>query len=303
MGVTQLGYVGVYVSDLSRWEGFVREVLGMQVMERGEDGTLYVRMDEYHHRIVLHPGEQDDLAYVGWQVATESALEEVRRRLEGAGVKVSRGTSAEVESRKVAALYKFEDPDGHPSEIFCGPLIAEEPFMPGRPIQGFRTGPLGMGHVVVRSQDPERTRAFYCELLGFRVSDYIDISQQLQLPPEEGLLIFLHCNGRHHSIALGRFPFPKRLHHIMVELESLDDVGRAYDICQRREIPIGMSLGKHTNDHMISFYMQTPSGFYIEYGWGGRVVDDTHWQVTTYRSGSFWGHHLVHRPFIEQREG
>ncbi len=301
MGVTQLGYVGIYASDLSQWEEFVQEILGMQVQGRAADGTLYVRMDEYHHRIALHPDERDDLAYVGWQVADELILEQMRRKLQEAGVAVTPATSAELESRKVAALYKFEDPNGHPLELFCGPLIAEEPFAPRRPIRGFRTGPLGMGHIVLQSQDHERTLAFYRDLLGFRVSDYIDISQQFQLPPGEGLLLFLHCNPRHHSIAFGKFPFPKRIHHVMVELESLDDVGRAYDLCQQRHIPIGMSLGKHTNDHMISFYMQNPSGFYIEYGWGGRLVDDAQWQVTTYLSSSFWGHHLLQRPFIEQR--
>ena len=62
---------------------------------------------------------------------------------------------------------------------------------------------------------------------------------------------------------------------------------------QRREqaaIPIVMNLGRHTNDKMLSFYMRKPSGFAVEYGWGGIVGDDATWTVRRYQSGSLWGH-------------
>jgi hypothetical protein len=51
-----------------------------------------------------------------------------------------------------------------------------------------------------------------------------------------------------------------------------------------------MSLGRHTNDLMTSFYVRTPSGFEIEYGTGGRVVDDETWEVVPYDAQSIWGH-------------
>ena len=51
-----------------------------------------------------------------------------------------------------------------------------------------------------------------------------------------------------------------------------------------------MSLGRHTNDMMTSFYVRTPSGFEIEYGTGGLLVDEENWKVETYDATSFWGH-------------
>jgi hypothetical protein len=83
---------------------------------------------------------------------------------------------------------------------------------------------------------------------------------------------------------------PKRLHHFMLQLQTLDDVGSTYYLCQDQGVPITMNLGRHTNDHMTSFYMRTPSGFAVEYGWGAREVDDATWQVQLHTSGSIWGH-------------
>ena len=51
--------------------------------------------------------------------------------------------------------------------------IADEPFRPGRSISGFRTGPLGMGHVVLTVPSIDTRCAFYRDLLGFKISDYI----------------------------------------------------------------------------------------------------------------------------------
>jgi extradiol dioxygenase len=76
----------------------------------------------------------------------------------------------------------------------------------------------------------------------------------------------------------------------MLEVRSIDDVGAALDIVNEREIPLAMSLGRHTNDHMTSFYVRTPSGFEIEYGTGGRLVDDDTWTIDRYDATSTWGH-------------
>jgi hypothetical protein len=41
---------------------------------------------------------------------------------------------------------------------------------------------------------------------------------------------------------------------------------------------------------MLSFYVQTPSGFQVEYGYGGRVIDDDVWEVQLHHAPSIWGH-------------
>jgi len=288
MAVSQLGYLGLHVSDVSAWGAFAQEVLGMEVVGREEDGASYLRMDDHHYRIILEPNGKDDLGYTGWEVPDEKSLVSLRQRLEASGIEVTPGTAADRERRKVCDLVRLRDPNGVELEIFYGPLLAATPLKPIRPIAGFKAGALGLGHVVLAARDFEGTIAFYTELLGFRVSDYVQMER-----PGIGrvTLVFFHCNPRHHSLAFSSASLsPKRISHFMIELNSLDDVGAAYYLCQERKIPITMSLGRHTNDQMVSFYMQCPSGFNVEYGWGGRLVDDGAWAVQRYNQASFWGH-------------
>jgi 2,3-dihydroxybiphenyl 1,2-dioxygenase len=172
-------------------------------------------------------------------------------------------------------------PAGNRLEFFCGAATAATPFAPGRAISGFRTGPLGLGHVVLTVQSLDAVLPFYTDLLGFKLSDYA-------LRPFKAF--FFHLNSRHHSFAAIETGV-NGFHHLMVELDSLDDVGQAYDLAQLETGRVGVTLGRHTNDFMTSFYARTPSGFMIEYGWGGRSIDPATWEPFECDYGpSLWGH-------------
>lgn len=286
--ISQLGYLGLGVKDPAAWERFATEVIGLQIGERGSEGTLFARIDDYHHRLAIHPGGNDDLAYIGWEVPDAQTLRAVAGQLGAAGAAVAEGTREEAQARRVVELIKFKDPNGVDSEVFYGPLIESERFVSPRAIAGFKTGSMGLGHFILVVDDFERSMRFYQQALGMRVSDFItsDVGRGRVMT-----LGFLHCNPRHHTLALLPIPRPpQRLNHIMLELNSFDDVGATYYLCQDRKVSIVRGLGRHTNDHMVSFYMATPSGFAIEYGWGGRLVDDRTWQVQSYTRGSAWGH-------------
>ena len=167
--VTQLGYLGINVSDLDAWEKFATDVLGLQVSGRDTDGSLFLKMDENHHRFILHPGTGDDLAYAGWQVTDEQALHGMAERLKAAGVEPSFGTSEEATVRRVEGLIKFQDPSGIPSEVFYGPPMSfDDPFNSPRSISGFVTGELGLGHIVLFVDDREESVRFYRDVLGMR---------------------------------------------------------------------------------------------------------------------------------------
>lgn len=282
MAVSQVAYIGVGVRDVARWKAFAAQVLGLHVVDG--DGVVYLRMDEHHHRIALHPDGEDDVLYVGLQAPTPAAYEESKAALRAAGVKLTAATPAELQSRRVVDMVRFESGD-LPFELALGPHTCwTDPFRPGRPMSGFRTGPLGFGHAVLRSLAPQETVALLTGALGFRISDYI------------GSMVFLHCNPRHHSLAfqpqganLARSR-DKRLWHFMLETNALDDVGTAMDAAARFGAPLATTLGRHSNDLMVSFYVVTPSGFEVEYGWGGRLIDDATWQVQRHDRGSIWGH-------------
>ena len=299
--VTQLGYLGIGVSDLARWEQFAGDLLGLEVGGADPDGSIFLKMDEYHHRFVLQPGGTDDLSFVGWEVRDQAALAELRERLRAGGVEVTAASAAEARARRVVELLKLSDPSGIPTEIYFGPLMNfERPFKSPRPIAGFVTGEQGLGHIVVRVDDSARSQHFYRDLLGLRISDFIDMKSHRS--GQSLSLTFMHCNPRHHSIAFGEIPATKRLMHFMLQCRHVDDVGSAYYLCQDRGIEISGTLGRHTNDHMMSFYMRSPSGFEVEYGWGARIVDDETWQVQKHEAPSIWGHRGSLQPAPARRE-
>lgn len=286
--IKSLGYLGLGVKDLHAWESFATQVIGVQSVGRTEDGRLLLRMDEYAYRLALHHDDADDLAYAGWEVADSRGLREVAERLRTIGVEVQDGSSEEAALRRVTELIRFKDPSGLVCEAFCGPMVEfDNPFHSARPISGFVTGAQGLGHIVLMTADAEKMLRFYCDGLGFRISDTIDL--KFGSGPNV-TMTFMHCNRRHHTLAIVPIAGPRRLHHIMMQLRSIDDVGSTMYLVQDRGIEIVATLGRHTNDHMLSFYLRTPSGFEIEYGWGGREVDDATWHVQKHRAGSIWGH-------------
>lgn len=277
--VTQLGYVGISASDMDQWEKYATETLGLQISWRDDDGTMYLRMDEYQYRFAIHPTGKDDVDYVGWQASSEQQMHQIADQLKAGGVSVVLADREEAKARRVEGLIKFQDPDGVDTEVFFGPPISfDSPFNSTRSISGFVTGDLGLGHVVMYAKDLDKTVSFYRDLLGLRISDFIRS------------LTFFHCNPRHHSLAIIEAQAPKHLNHFMIQLNSLNDVGSTFDMVQDSDVAITRGLGRHTNDHMTSFYMKSPSGFDVEYGWGAREVDDATWQVQRHEKGSIWGH-------------
>lgn len=281
MSIQALGYLGLGAARLDDWAGFATGQLGLQAVDRGGSMRAF-RMDDRKQRLVLDSAWAEGETVLGWEVADAAALDALAARLERAGVAVRREPGALADQRCVAGLVSFADPAGNRVEAFHGAESARDPFRPGRDIAGFRAGPLGMGHVLLVVPQAAPALAFYRDLLGFRVSDY------MRAPVAA---YFLHANARHHSLALVEGP-GRAAHHLMLELYAFDDVGQGYDIALREGGRVAATLGRHPNDLMTSFYMRSPSPLLVEYGWGGREVDDATWQPVELDSlGSLWGHH------------
>jgi 2,3-dihydroxybiphenyl 1,2-dioxygenase len=281
-----LGYAGFGSDHLEDWRQFGTHLVGLQAVERG-NAQLSFRMDDRKQRIVIDRAMGEGARFFGWEVADAPALDALGAQLESAGVAVTAEPQTLADARRVRALISFRDPAGNRLEAFYGAEIDDTPFKPGRSISGFRTGPLGLGHVVLTVEKIDAVMPFYVEVLGFRLSDYIE---------KPFRAYFFHVNPRHHSLALietGK----NGMHHLMVELFSLDDVGQSYDVALREENRVSVTLGRHTNDFMTSFYAKTPSSFMVECGWGGRQIDPANWQPVEMTDGpSLWGHERVWLP-------
>jgi 3,4-dihydroxy-9,10-secoandrosta-1,3,5(10)-triene-9,17-dione 4,5-dioxygenase len=290
--IQSLGYLRIESADVAAWREFGVRVLGMMEGRGPEAGAVYLRMDEFPARLVILPGEQDRLLASGWEVPGEDELAEVSRALARAGVAVKAGPAAELAERRVGQLLRFEDPSGNTLEVFCGAALEHRPVS-SQYGNRFITGVMGLGHVVLPVSDEQSALRFYTEVLGFRLRDSMRMAPELFGRPAAGAPLwmrFLGCNPRHHSLALAPFPVAAGIVHLMIEVATLDDVGRALDRCTRRGAPVSATLGRHANDLMVSFYVRTPGGFDIEYGTDGRLVDDATWVSRETTAISLWGH-------------
>lgn len=286
MGVDSLGYVALNVSKIDEWRVLLEKVFGLEARPR--DGAIDYRMDGRHHRFTLYPSDCDSVSAIGWEHSSAARLEATVAALRDRGVEVQAGSAALCAERKVKQLYTYTCPMiGNRQELCYGPLVSNTAFSPSRGISGYKTGGLGLGHVVYWVKDLPASLSFYEEVMGFAVSDYI------AWDAEDA--VFLHCNPRHHTLALmkdGPMGPAGALMHIMIEANSYDDVGYGYDIVRDLGIPVMIEPGKHSNDHMQSFYLQTPSGFWMEYGFGGIEIGPD-WAVRNYDAPMLWGHRFV----------
>jgi 3,4-dihydroxy-9,10-secoandrosta-1,3,5(10)-triene-9,17-dione 4,5-dioxygenase len=287
-----LGYITISTSDIDRWRHFAFRVLGFAEGKGPDASALYLRMDERAARIVVVPGDTDRVQTVGWEVRDHAALQRVKATLDGAGVAFKQLSVDEAEARRVEEVITFEDPAGTTLEVFHGPVLDHSPVITPFGAK-FVTGDQGLGHIVLPATDPNGAFDFYTDVLGFRSRGAF----RVPLPKEFGpvRVRFLGINERHHSLAIVPAAHQRdpRLVHIMVEVDTLDAVGQALDRINAEGFQLSSTLGRHTNDKMISFYVRAPGDWDIEFGTDGMRVDESYYTAEEITADSYWGHQWV----------
>jgi 3,4-dihydroxy-9,10-secoandrosta-1,3,5(10)-triene-9,17-dione 4,5-dioxygenase len=287
LSVSSLGYLRLESNDIGRWKVFGTDFLGLMPVEGGDSDSLYYRLDDYPPRIVVAPGAESRMTAMGLEVLDERVLTRLVADVEKAGIKVTEGTAAEAAERRVTGFVRFNDPGENPVELYYGTVLDHVPVHTPS-VSKFVTGDMGFGHAIVSAEDARATFDFYVNVMGF-------IERNTMKTPDGGTTWFMGCNPRHHTLGVTGMPGPGRLLHFMVEAATLDDVGRALDRAAKYEIPMMNSLGRHTNDHMVSFYVWSPEYYAVEFGWNGLQVP-TPVPVYEITDGAFWGHHFTPPP-------
>ena len=287
--IKSLGYIKVQTNDVDRWRSFAFDVLGFAKGSGPDASALYLRMDERAARIVVVPGDTDEVVAVGWEVRDRPALLRVQETLQSAGVAIEPLPQEEADARRVEEAITFCDPTGTTIEVFHGAVLDHSPVVTPFGAR-FVTGAQGLGHVVLPATDPNAAFDFYTDVLGFLSRG----AWRLPAPPQFGpvRIRFLGVNERHHSMAIvpsmrGGAP---GLIHVMVEVDSLDAVGLALDRVNTEGFQLSSTLGRHTNDKMVSFYVRAPGGWDIEFGTDGMRVDEKYYTAEEITADSYWGH-------------
>lgn len=117
-----------------------------------------------------------------------------------------------------------------------------------------------LGHLVYEVSDIERTRTFWTEVMGFKVSDV----------NEKGM-VFLRTNSDHHAIGLKqgkaqRRPSPSdglMIEHLAMEVEDLDALFEARAYLKGLGVPIVFE-GRKGAGCGYSVYFNDPDGYQFE---------------------------------------
>jgi extradiol dioxygenase len=288
-----IAYVGYESPNHRSMEQYGPEVYGFGLNESRDDGSVYLTMDDHDYRIAVHPGPVARQVYVGLSLKDKWEFENAVETLRSAGIAVKVGDEDLEAQRGCYGVAQFNDPAGWPMELCYGRKIATGSFVPGRPISGFQTKRYGLGHTVLAASDLAEINNYCKNVMGYRW--YIH-----GLRKNGASFWRFKNNDLSHNIAYAIIPgfaYEKNMMvpHIGIYCNTLDDVGIACDIVQEQHPDrMEMTLGRHMQDPVISFYAKTPAGFTIECIWGEEldIRDDTYVESQSSRL-SIWGHKQV----------
>lgn len=288
-GAVQMGYVLIESKRLHEWKQFLAQGLGFHLSSESAD-LLAFRMDDHERRIIVQRGRAEDVSAVGIQVRDHEALDGLLARLADRNIEVTPGDEPGAALRGVKSFWRFVGPKRMNIELFVEADVTDEPLH--MLSSGFITGTGGFGHVAITSRLPEKMQRFWQELFDARVSDTIEDRVAGAMLD----ITFLRLNERHHSVAIAATrgvrldPIRTKVQHVSFLAASLDDVGQAFKRLKDLGFAMAHEIGQHPNDHEVSFYALSPSGFEIELGCDALVVDEATWKVGAHYGISTWGH-------------
>jgi 3,4-dihydroxy-9,10-secoandrosta-1,3,5(10)-triene-9,17-dione 4,5-dioxygenase len=293
MAVKALGYLVIETARPNEWDRFLTRVAGAMRASDAADGASQYRIDDRPFRFRIEQGTTERLAAAAYEVGDAGSFAALAGAIQASGRPVAHGSADEAALRGVSAFFRTSDPAGNGLEFFHGDSSTGEPFVSPAGVPHFVTGAQGMGHAVFSAPDFAASVTFYRDICGFHETDMPRFYFMGGGPDDPGMgFAFLHAdNPRHHSLALGEGPVtPAGCVHVMVQLPSLVEVGKAHDRMKAEGFTESATLGQHYNDETVGFYVQTPGGFDLEIGCDSLEIDPANWQVTQHTGISIWGH-------------
>ena len=258
-------YVRLGTRDLDAADRFARDVVGLE-LAREEAGARYYRSDDRDHTLVYFEGDPRDHT-VGFDVHDAAMLDAAAAALSDQGFAVRHGSAEAGEQRRVHGFVGFTDCSGNRIELVVRPQHSGRRHFPSRD-----AGITGFSHVGLCSTDAPRDEAFWCGMLGARVSDRIGDAALLRIDPV------------HHKIAL--FPTTRSgVQHVNHQVASIDDVMRAWYQLRERGVTIVFGPGRHPTSGAVFLYFEGPDGMIFEYSTGVRLI--TPEQEALYRPRQF----------------
>lgn len=272
--VTDIRYVGYAVTDFERERDFYAK-WGLKEVSNA-DGIAHFATEGHDELFVVRLRSSDiqRIDVIALAADTRADVDALHGKVKAANCEIISGPH-DLEGFGGGYGFRFFSPDGLTIEISCDVARGTS-----RKMERWEGIPQKISHVVLHSPDHHAAVRFFCEVLGFKVSDWI-----------ADFMCFLRCNDAHHR--LGFLPGPACLNHVAYDMTGVDAMMRGISNMQKQDFPIGWGPGRHTAGDNTFCYFVTPGGFAVEYTAELESVDDETWVPTVYPAGPIvvdqWG--------------
>jgi catechol 2,3-dioxygenase-like lactoylglutathione lyase family enzyme len=240
--VKRAGHSTLTTPDLARMIDYFMRIVGLDLVAQDKDKAVLATKSGLE-AIVLERGSLVDAPRLSFQIAPGSDLGEVTSRLKKVGIETERRHDITPGIREAVT---FKDPKGTTLEVFSDFSFAPE----NRTSNGIM--PLKFGHIAYRCVDVQDIVKFYCDMLGFKVSDW-----------RGDFFAFLRCSRDHHTVNFLRGE-KTALSHIAFEVRDWSDIKRACDVLAWNDIKLTWGPIRHIIGHNIAIYHENPDGVTIE---------------------------------------
>jgi catechol 2,3-dioxygenase-like lactoylglutathione lyase family enzyme len=230
--VKRLGHATISTPDIETQTDYYSRILGLSIVEKSKD-RVFLSSKQGLEAIELVRGEPNQLKRLSFQIAPGTDLGDVVKELQRMGFKPDRRKDV---SPGIAEAVTFLDPKGTPLDLFAEYKFAKLDGIPSV----FNI--LKLGHVAYRVLDVQQIVKFYCDVLGFRVSDW-----------RGDFFVFLRCNTDHHTLNFIIDEKPQ-LHHIAFEVVDWAEIHKAADYLAHNKVHLVWGPGRHIIGHNVATY-------------------------------------------------
>lgn len=254
--VSEIRYVGYAVPDFDAERAFYADTWGLVEVAASADMAWFKAQGaEEHHVVRLRRADQRRIDVIALAAPDRAAVAALHERVAASGVRIVHPPQ-ELDAPGGGYGFRFFSPDGLPFEI-----SSDVARGPKRDLARWEGVPVKISHIVLHSPNHQALVQWLCDVLGFRVSDWLG-----------DFMCFLRCNAAHHRLAI--LPGPPSLNHVAYDVLSVDDMMRGVHRLKQAGTDIRWGPGRHTAGNNTFSYFVTPNGFAVEYTAELEDVDD-----------------------------
>lgn len=245
--VTEIRYVGYAVPNLEAERAFYADQ--WKLVEAGEkDGMVHFAADggEEGYVVRLRAAESKRIDVIALAADNRPHVDALHEKVAASGARIIFAPK-DLDTLGGGYGFRFFSPDGLSFEI-SSDVARREP----RILSRWEGVPQKISHIVLHSPDHKAMVQWFCDVLGFKVSDWLG-----------EFMCFLRCNSAHHRLAI--LPGPPCLNHVAYDMLSVDDMMTGINRLKQKGTDIRWGPGRHTAGNNTFSYFTTPAGFAVEY--------------------------------------